>query len=577
MHYTRRYSFVILSALVAVLLAVGLSPASIQAAGPVTFTQVAPTIIPASSDYATEVRGYTWDFSDARSFGREMTGLGFNGRGTLSNGWFVGTTNSNQSKVWLQDASIPNTIPTLNEGGFRPIDTSRYRYLTYRLCASATTYTVVYWHRDRSFAPGSFGSTRLQTVRPGCNLYTFDFVGDRTGGDGSLNWTDGWIQGLALQPTLSPGIEIKLDYARLSATPPSAGRVVTASWTPTSTSFELLFDTDPSGANATPITTISGSSREYAWTTPNLAPGTYYFIARGPGGISVSSPFVVNTPPVAQLLAPSFTSGPDYATTVARNPWDMSDPADIQQRGNITGGAFSNGLFSGTNTNGDAWLELNTPEPIDPSRFYYLTYRMRVAGQQDIGTGSVTRFLWWIDPAAANTISTTKDIVVYEGFPTVSFDLRKAQIEPNSYSTWQNGAKGTFRLDPHEFPTPRGFEVDDVKLTGNDRASSSFAIRYTTSDPNGQPLTTSFYSDTDRSGANGSPITCGTTSTGGGRHKVYLPTAMKGSGGSVDVGGSSCVWNLASVANGDYYIYTVVSDGVNTTTTYSDTPVEVRK
>jgi hypothetical protein len=159
----------------------------------------------------------------------------------------------------------------------------------------------------------------------------------------------------------------------------------------------------------------------------------------------------------------------------------------------------------------------------------------------------------------------------------VSFDLRKAQLEPNSYSTWQNGAKGTFRLDPHEFPTPVGFEVDDVKLTGNDRASTSFAIRYATSDPNGQPLTTSFFYDSDRVGANGSPITCVTTSTGGGRNKVYLPAVGNGSGGNANVGGSVCVWNVANVANGDYHIYMVVSDGINTTTIYSDTPVEVRK
>ena len=560
-------------------LVLGLRPA--VAAGPITFTQVTPTKIAAGTDYATDVRGRPWDFSDEYSYSSDLSGPVYADRGSVVDGMFVGTSSTSDAKLYPQDMTIPNTVPTQNEGGFRPIDTSRYRYLTFRMFSSASFLSLVYWHKDHSFAPRTYGASSFKQIRQGWHTYTWDLATEREVSAGGLAWTDGPIQGIAIKTAWAKGVTTKVDWIRLSTTPPSAGPVVSIRWTPTSSSFNLYYDTDAGGANATLIAaSVNGSSGQYNWTTPNLAPGTYYLIAESAGTRAVSMPFVVNAPPSVSIRAPSYTSGPDYATTVLGNPWDMSDSADIALYENVASPSFNNGIFSATNTNGDPALTLNMQTPIDPSRFYYATYRMRVNGPIDIGAGSVARLFWWTDALNPETMSVTKDIVVYEGWRSVSVDLRGVQLEPGSYSAWTNGAKAEFRLDPHEFSTPRGFEVDDVKLTGNDRASTSFAIRYAVSDANSDATSTTFFYDTDRSGANGRPITCATTEPTIGNNKIYLPLVGNGpasaSAPRPDDGSSRCLWHVAAVPNGDYYIYAVVSDGINTSTVYSDTPVEVR-
>ncbi|MFL5803356.1 MAG: hypothetical protein ACJ8CR_16645, partial [Roseiflexaceae bacterium] len=250
--------------------------------------------------------------------------------------------------------------------------------------------------------------------------------------------------------------------------------------------------------------------------------------------------------------------------------------ADISRQSNIVGGSFSNGVFTGTNPNGngDPGLDLHVTSPIDPARFYYATYRMWLRGPQDIQFGSVLRLFWWTGANFPATQSTSKDVVVYEGWRTVSIDLRGAPVEPGSHGGWLSTNKVGFRLDPHEFPTPHTFDLDYVLLTGNDRASDEFSIRYDVADPDKDTPTVSFFYDSDRGGANGTRITCVTTGPpGGGPNKVYLPLVTTGGSEA----GTPCVWDVSNVANGDYYVYAVANDGVDSITVYSDTPLEVRK
>ena len=98
----------------------------------------------------------------------------------------------------------------------------------------------------------------------------------------------------------------------------------------------------------------------------------------------------------------------------------------------IIGRAFHDGIFTATNTNGDSGVELNVPTPVDPSRFYYATYRMRVHGPQDIGAGSVSRWHWSYGPNFPLTYSTLWSSIVYEGWQTVTIDMRTAPLEPCS-------------------------------------------------------------------------------------------------------------------------------------------------
>lgn len=526
------------------------------------FTGVTPPQLTASTDYATDVRGQPWDFTSAASYSTALTGTSFVGGGSLVDGWFVGTSSNGDPKIWMQDLVGPHLDS--------PIDTSRYRYLSFRMCVSARTQMIVYWHRDGSMTPGSFDHTVFKPVAAGCQTYSYDLVAERAPGTGGLPWNAGPIQSIAIKPAIAAGITIKMDYARLSSTSPTVGPAVAANWQPAASHVSLFFDSDPHGSNPTLISN-DVTRGAYTWVTPNLAPGTYYLIARSSKGQTISSPFVVNSPAKTMIIAPSYTSGPDYATTVLGNPWDMSSSADIASTANIGSISFKGGIFSGTNLNGnpDPQVYFKVGAPIDPARFYYVTYRMLVDGPMDIGAGSVAR-LFWKD----SRMSDTSDILVYEGWRTVSIDLRSVPLIPGGTSWQTGGNKTAFRLDPHEFSTMRTFHIDDVKLTGADQASTSFPIRYQATDANGDALRTSFFAVTNRQGANAQAISCANTSSapGSGRYKVYLPMVNNG----VALEGQSCIWNVAGVPNGNYYIKMVVNDGRNITSTISDTPLLVR-
>ena len=132
----------------------------------------------------------------------------------------------------------------------------------------------------------------------------------------------------------------------------------------------LFFDEVPAGSRRTKIAdNVDLANGAYTWTPPHLAPGRYYLFA----GINNVGSFVVNDPPAATLLNPTFTSGPDYATTVVGNPWDMNSATDILQTHNVTGLKFVNGIASAYSEAGsdDPELIFNGPQlhPIDLTAF----------------------------------------------------------------------------------------------------------------------------------------------------------------------------------------------------------------
>lgn len=526
----------------------GLSLTGASAAGPISFTAVTPARVAAPDDYASQARGYWWDFRSASHYSATLTRGGFT-RPHLERGWFVGKTRSADPKVWLQDMNIPGTNPTPNEGAANPIDTSRYRYVTTRLCTDKAAGLVVYWFRDM----GTFGAAGFRQASPGCGFYSFDLVKDRLQ-EGSLDWTAGPVQTIALKPFAPIGTTLRVDYVTLTVDPPGTAQAVTATWKPNAAHFTVALDDAPSGAHATPLAAqaISAKTGKAAFDLPAVPPGRYYLIARS-GNVQTASPaFRVNSPPGGRILDPSYASGPDYATTVLKNPWDMSQRADIAAQRNVKSVRVSGGVYSAINTNDDPGVALRVQQPIDTSRFYYLTYRMRVAGQQDILHGSVARVFWQVGPDPAQT-STTEDIVDYEGWQTVTLDLRNVLLEPSSPAGWAATKAATaLRLDPHEFPTPHRFDIDDVKLTGDRVADgASFDIRYSLTDGDRDRVTAKFFFSTKR-GERGSPIACGRA------------------------GPRVCRWNLTGVKAGDYYLAMLLNDGHNQRTVYSETPLLVR-
>ena len=170
-----------------------------------------------------------------------------------------------------------------------------------------------------------------------------------------------------------------------------------------------------------------------------------------------------NIPPQLAITSPSFISGPDYATTVVGNSWDMDDAADVTTQYN-TWRKLQRRVYNATNTNGnfDPAVVLHVTTPIDTSRFKYVTYRMK---SMDKIRYRAARSRASFGGRPSQQQASSNDNVVYEGFQTVSFDLNKIKLEAGS-PIWAASTPKVFRLDPHEFTTPRTFHLDYVMLTG---------------------------------------------------------------------------------------------------------------
>ena len=171
-------------------------------------------------------------------------------------------------EIWLQDIDMAGAHKA-------PIDTARYRYLSFRMCSSVNDLLIIFWHKNSTFAAGSFGSTRFKPASAGCFTYAFDLGGEHYG----EAWGSAPMQSIAIKPGNTAGVTIKLDYARLSSTPiPDASQIM-VTWTTASDKADLYFSTQRTGTDATLIAKGLTGAR-YPWIVPHLAPAPYYLFIR---------------------------------------------------------------------------------------------------------------------------------------------------------------------------------------------------------------------------------------------------------------------------------------------------------
>jgi len=464
-------------------------------------------------DYASNELGNPWDMDGPGDIAFEYTrGNGGVGTPVFSGGELQFTATNGDPRITVLLPSHSNTNPIPTEGGFRPISTSKYRYLTVRMQSPGFTFAQVFWQ-------ASLGSTFSGSVAKAANggsyqIITFDLLANGTGSTGDAWNKTPTIQGLYFDPGMLTG-SYKIDYIRLSTVDPTA---------------------------------------------PN------------------------NVLPITWITSASYISGQDYATTELSNAWDMSEASDVADTHDLNAGSisFSGGIMNAINVQGtsncgvpcgDPQVTLRTSGAINASKYKYLTYRMQLDGVQDTVNGSVARVLWWSTKPQQASISSSW--VIGEGFQTVSFDLSKFKLEPSSFATWNNSAPIVFRFDPHEFAAPRAFHIDYVMLTADSTANASFDIRYQKS----AGATPQFFADTDTNPDNGggTAINCGAVQAAAvGDFKVFLSLITHfGAAPPVEPAGNTCRWDTSGVVAGSYYIHSVTSDGTDTTSAYSQTPVIV--
>jgi hypothetical protein len=556
-----------------------MGPAPEAQSGGVTITF--PTRLAAGPDYATDVIHDAWDMSNPEDVGQDPSETAGWSNFSVANGVAGGTTA-------LTGGAVDSAVGLLYRGHYElsnpgkngvnfPIDTSTFRKLSFRINDSGTgEFPQVYWfHKSWNDPSGSLGMGMVHSLATanGARILTVDLSGAAESGEA---WTAGpVVRGLRIDPNSAHvGQAMSLDWVRLTYADGAPGSAMqTITWTGgtgTTTNIDVI-DTPAPGAGPSTTTRIATNvtGNSFNWNYGVLPPGQYTLRITRSGGQFANQAFTINTPARVSVSDPSTVTGPDYATDVLHNAWDMSTPDDIQLTGgeNVSGLTFSGGQLHATSLNvvGDANITLlgstNNSVPVDTTKYRYLTYRLQVDGPYDLANGSVARVFWgsaaFLDGFNATT---SKDLIVWPGMNSYTIDLATLTTAygggleaTGGAQTWTASAKRQLRLDPHEFVTPRTFHIDDVKLCAKPVSTGSFTIRYSASDADGDPLTVSLYYDTDRNTSNG---------------RTLIASGRPGGNGTY-------VWDTSGLPNGDYFIYAEANDGVQLAGSYSDAPVAV--
>jgi len=526
--------------------------------------------------------------------------------------------------------STDQSVAEIGKTGWNyPVNTSKYKQLSFRLKAPAGASALDnWWHA--SYTNLSF------------TLESGHFDGDYKTPDNEWqiyfanlapkpDWSDGPKYGISFRFGTVTG-NYQFDWLRLTdpATSPEYTIRFSVAGVQSGDVVDLYCYTAPQivadnycGRIATNVAVNSVGTYNYAWRTAYLPPDDYYVYAVVRRGATTDSdvsngPLTIKPAPLLQIDAPSMTSGPDFATEVLSNPWDMNDETDIftnpdfRQPHDFAAPCpcFANGELYGTVGRYDpadmagfsdpfVYLFVNRKTPIDTSKYKYLTYRYKIDrgsfwsnsgdrlvyddGRQAYPAAWLVRTLFFGSfPPDIQLSNTTNDLIVFDEWQTYQLDLSKGTArgywEPHVPETggYWTGLKYALRFDLLEGVDNWNIHLDYVKLTGDDRADASYTVRWSKI-AGSDPTTIDFYRSQN-------PNTCLTSGTqiyhwqaGGagslpppGPYRVYLPLLLS-SGASP----TSFVWNTAAVTPGTYYICGRVSDGVNTTTMISEAAVVI--
>ena len=243
-------------------------------------------------------------------------------------------------------------------GAERPISSSEYSVLTFRMNATSTSQYVVRWDSGTSA-----GYTEPKTVYPGWNTYQVD-LNSSPAQSGSKAWNNGNNIGLGIYPALQTnGNALQVDWLQLTGATATCDN---ATFTSTATAGKVvsLFvddNNDPSDGflDRKNPTVSTGAATAVNFNASKFYPGTYKAIG---------------------------VESDDFASH-GLNPWDMASSADIVagSESGISNISYSGGQFCGTITNGDPSFKVTFPKglTLDSSIFKYITIK-----QTGLGVGN---------------------------------------------------------------------------------------------------------------------------------------------------------------------------------------------
>ncbi|RJQ33506.1 MAG: hypothetical protein C4562_00090 [Actinobacteria bacterium] len=520
---------------------------------PVT-TQAAISLSPpsatvkAASDYATDTFADPWDMSnkeDVWSNYGNITGASFN------NGEFSGTAINNDPQVWLLWGGYREAILTDRDGKQNPISTAKYGKVTFRMYSSAEGIGQLYWFYERDT------STNYQvaqfSVKAGWHVYSMD---------AHPYWTSLWTSSpisLRLDPVNVGGAQFSIDWIKATSNNSSTTSLGYTDDSPDE-SYSLFADSDTSNDFFQIDSAAAGTTSPHSFNLSSLAGGTYSLYLKSGSDISNPVTVTINNAPSVIITNPDVAGGRDWAQEVRRDPWDMSNHTDISAINSITSQGFNNGVYTAMNTSirgsaiDDPFIYLNlSGKRINSSIYHRLTIRYLYSGTFDLVRGTMARLAWKNYPNYKGW-QQSNDILTYDGWNNLTYDIRNLSLDVGSYG-WRDSISA-LRFDPHEDPLQRRFYIDEVKVAADDELTNgSFDIKYNLSDADNAPVTLTLGVDRDTTYGNGNERTLHTSAS--------------------SLGSLSYRFRPDTSFNGSYYIYALVSDGLNSNHSYSSGPLNI--
>ncbi len=213
------------------------------------------SVVAEGNDFATRELGMPWDMK-SDPYPDFITALKNVNRSTfkVENGvWELTATNADV-KFWLHWSGIENTQDILKMGENYPINSSKYKLLSFYMCADSSSRANVSWFYTGS--PWSnYGVSRYLQFDAGCKLHTMNLS---TFDTFQGSWQNNPI-GLRLDP-VSDLTTFQIDWVRLTSI--DTNNYLPISWSNLDPNATHHFFLSKSGCDVDgiPIGTVSGNS-----------------------------------------------------------------------------------------------------------------------------------------------------------------------------------------------------------------------------------------------------------------------------------------------------------------------------
>jgi hypothetical protein len=381
-----------------------------------------PPSLSTSGDYATDVFGDPWDFSNAEDVipvdevgGQATRGIWY-ANGLLN----VNTVNGSTIRLLFD---WPQVLPWGRDGWEHPIDAGRYTRASFSICSDNDLAMGLRFEN----AFGQEGLIPLDQWR-GCRTYDIDLT--------------------------NPA-----NYPLAGAKGPWAGPVIR---------FELLRGgcMCSGQANTNPVSLVQLDwFRLYRADAPSRPPTNV---------------------PVPKVLTPNVEGGADYATVETGNPWDFNGMDDVASLNDVTNVRIAGGDLALTSRANDNFVGMRLGPPVNTDRYHRLTLDACYEGGFSLadapGGGMNGRMAWraW----GIEDWTETQDFVVFPGCHRMTFSMDTnppgaIHDEATQIVTgWRGMRPHEFRFDMNEDRGLRNMTLREVKLADDAAFAQTYGIRF---------------------------------------------------------------------------------------------------